>query len=287
MLDDRPAMENERTVPHHAPRPTLDFTIATLVTRKSEYEAMKQSFAERGFGGLDCEFLEIDNSGTTQLDAFTGLNRALDMARGRYVVLCHQDVRLTHDDRQTLTRRLAELTAHDETWAVAGNAGGQAPGRIVLRISDPHTTAITYGAMPARVSSLDENLLIVRRETGVRFSSDLSGFHFYGTDLCLNAAVRGFSSYVIDFHLTHLSPGNKDASFFAAERAFAAKWNRVLSPRWLQTTCAVVPIGGSGLRQSVSRVIAPVAGRVARRLHRARLKRHLANAEHGGEADGS
>ena len=67
-----------------------------------------------------------------------GLNRLLDRARGRYVILCHQDVRLIGDGRAALEGRLAELEPIDPAWALAGNAGGASPGRLVMRISDPH-----------------------------------------------------------------------------------------------------------------------------------------------------
>ncbi len=56
--------------------------------------------------------------------------------------------------------------------------------------------------------------------------------------------MLGYSAYVIDFHLRHLSPGRKDATFTRAEATFRAKWSRALKPRWMQTTCTLLRIGG-------------------------------------------
>ena len=137
----------------------------------------------------------------------------LAAARGRFVILCHQDVRLLGEGRVALDARLADLDARDPTWAVAGNAGGIRPGALALRISDPHGADQRRGLLPCRVASLDENFLIVRREARIGFSRDLSGFHFYGADVCLAADVMGHSCYVVDFHLQHLSPGRKGAEF--------------------------------------------------------------------------
>lgn len=242
------------------------YSIATLVTKPAECDAMRASFASGGFDESACEFLHIDNTGPQQTDAFRGLNAMLAAARAPRVILCHQDVRLLQDNRAALDARLADLTERDPAWAIAGNAGGVAPGRLAIRITDPHGRDQHVGALPARVMSLDENFLVVRRDAGVGFSDDLTGFHFYGADICLNAEVKGQRAYVIDFHLEHLSPGKKDASFTAAERAFVAKWSRVVSPRWMQTTCTLVHLTDDPVRRSLGRLIdAPIA-KITRRL---------------------
>lgn len=249
----------------HAP---VRYTIATLINDPHQYIALLASFRAGGFTTDDCEYLFIDNSSDNQTCAYRGLDAMLSVARGAIVLLCHQDVRLLSDGRQTLDTRLADLTVRDADWALAGNAGAMAPGSLALRITDPHGANQHAGQLPARVMSLDENFIIVRRAARVGFSRDLSGFHFYGADICLNASTAGYSAYVIDFHLAHLSPGSKNPSFYAAQEAFQAKWSAALAPRWLQTTCALMRLSGDKLGQ--------IAGRMAARplasLHRRQAK---------------
>ena len=48
--------------------------------------------------------------------------------------------------------------------------------------------------LPARVATLDELLLVVRRDSPLRFDPAL-GFHLYGADICLQAAERGLASW--------------------------------------------------------------------------------------------
>lgn len=250
-------------------RPDVLFTIGTLVNDRAQYDAMRASFEARGFTAEGCEYLFVDNTGTAQTCAYRGLNAILALARGRYVILCHQDVRLDRDDRAVLERRLASLSRQDPAWAVAGNAGGVSAGRLALRISDPHGTDQKVGTLPARAMSLDENFLVVRREVRVGFSNDLTGFHFYGADICLAADVLGYSAYVIDFHLRHLSAGKIDASFEIAADAFRHKWSRALRPRWMQTTCSLLHLSGS----FIGRMMGPIAegpmARISRRLPKA------------------
>lgn len=242
------------------------YAIATLVTDPAQYAAMRTSFSQHGFDGDCTEYLYIDNTGPNQTDAFRGLNALLDAARAPYVILCHQDVRLLTDDRAALDARLEALSQRDPAWAVAGNAGGFAPGRLALRITDPHGADQNSGSFPARVMSLDENFIVVRRASRVGLSHDLAGFHFYGADICLHARMMGCSAYVIDFHLKHLSPGRKDESFAIAERAFVAKWSRALEAGWMQTTCSLTYLTGDPIRRAAGRMIDAPLAKVMRRL---------------------
>ncbi len=223
------------------------YTIATLVTNPAQYEVMQQSFIDFGFG--DCEFLKIDNTGEQQTCAYNGLNHMLNQACGDVVILCHQDVRLFDDSRTELDARLDELNRIDPNWAVAGNAGGVAPGQLALRITDPHGADQKIGDFPCRVLAVDENFIVVRRNARIGFSHNLSGFHFYGADICMMAEIAGYSAYVIDFHLAHLSAGKKDPSFDEMETAFREKWSTALSARWIQTTCSLFYISGEPLKR--------------------------------------
>lgn len=247
----------------------IRFTIATLVNDGAHYERMRASFKAGGFDTPSCEYLYIDNTGPEQTCAYRGLNAMLNAARGRHVILCHQDVRLLTDTRDTLAARLSALDDADPHWALAGNAGGVSPGALALRITDPHGADQRVGRFPARVMSLDENFIVVRRDARVGFSADLSGFHFYGADICLNADIMGYNAYVIDFHLVHLSAGNKNNAFDEMEARFRSKWSRALSPRWMQTTCSLLRLSGDTLGQ--------FTGRLAEAPFR-KLSRHLPTA---------
>lgn len=244
----------------HAPAP--DYTIATLVNDPGLYARMCASFRAHGFCEPACEFIAAEQPAC----AYRALDALIGQARGRYVILCHQDVRLIGDGRAELDARLAELEVRAPDWALAGNAGGVAPGGLAIRITDPHGADRRVGTLPARVMSLDENFIVLKRQARIGLSRDLSGFHLYGADLCLVAEALGYSAWVVDFHLEHLSPGRKDHTFHAAEAAFRAKWSRALRPRWLQTTCTLLRLDGSPAGRSLGPLVEPVYRRLTRRL---------------------
>jgi hypothetical protein len=221
----------------------VKYTIGTLVNNFDEYLEMRKTFIEKGFRDDDCEFIIIDNSEENKMDGFNGLNHILNCSSGEYVILCHQDIRMIFDDRKKLDLLLEELTAFDEKWAIAGNAGGgEQEGTYALRISDPYNEDWSVGSFPAKVASVDENFFIVRRKKRVGFSEDLYGFHFYGADICLHAKMSGYNCYVINFLLQHLGKGDRNPSFFNAKERFEEKWRQHLLPRTIQTTCTLVNI---------------------------------------------
>ena len=183
------------------------YSICTFVTRFEQYKDLVKSFVEHGFAYNDCEYIYIDNSEKNQYDNYQGINKFLTTARGRYIVICHQDVLLIDDGRQKLDTVLRELDRIDPNWAVCGNGGGVYPKRLALRLTDPHGDKQFTEPLPQRVSGLDENFLVVRRDANLAVSADLKVFHLHGTDICTVARLLGYTAYVVDFRLRHLSGG--------------------------------------------------------------------------------
>jgi hypothetical protein len=216
------------------------YSICTLMTRPAQYAEMTESFRRMGFDGDDCEYLFLDNAVSNRYDAYTGLNLFLSVARGRYVILCHQDILLEQDGREQLDRVLADMDRRDPAWAVCGNSGGISPGRLAIRITDPHGADQRTEDFPARVYSLDENFIVVKAAANLGLSRDMSGFHLYGTDLCIQADLLGWHCYVIDFHLRHHSPGVRDASLEKSRKALVDKYTRAFRMRWVTAPCEIV-----------------------------------------------
>lgn len=197
------------------------YTFCTLMTRYDEYLEMVESAKLAGFDSEDIEFFFFDNKKSNQFDGYSGINRALREAEGRYLIFCHQDILFKYDCREVLDQRLQELECIDHNWGVAGNAGKNENGNTYIRISDPHFLDLKHGEFPESVMSLDENFLIINRKHNLSTTEFLlRGFHLYAIDLCQNARNLGLKNYVIDFHLYHKSPGKVDQSYFEAQQNY-------------------------------------------------------------------
>lgn len=237
----------QRALAIEQPDQIFQFSICTLVTDKSEYAEMLSSFEKAGFSAPLCEFLYIDNSSANRYDAYAGLNLLLQRAKGEYIILCHQDVLIVKDSKNELIGLIENLNQIDARWAVCGNAGAAGPNHIVYHISYPNGRQMTKGNFPVKVLSLDENFIILKNKWRLSFSNDLSGFHLYGTDICLNAKINGLSAYVIPFNLVHKSRGNLSTDFFSVRAAFIKKYNPFFR-EWVQTTVTVFYLSNSPFR---------------------------------------
>ena len=208
--------------------------------------------------------------------AADGLNMGLERAKNEWVVYVHQDVFLPRgwDRLLALQYRLAERRfgpigiagvygVGDVVSTKNGNrhprpARGAGSGDPRPALPDPRPAlpeprpalaverigrVVDRGRvlhdgpeLPARVATLDELLLVLPRNTSLRFDPEL-GFHLYGADLCLQARERSLAVVAIDAPCHHNSRSiGLPEAFFPSARVFARKWARCLP---IATPCVV------------------------------------------------
>jgi len=136
--------------------------------------------------------------------AASAYNDALGKSIKDLVVFAHQDVYLPLGWRADLQHALEQLDSMDPNWGVLGCYGattdGQYKGFLYASAKGLHGRAFDA---PTPVQTLDEILLIVRRQSGLRFDPLLPHFHMYGADICLRAAYHGMKSYAISAPCLH------------------------------------------------------------------------------------
>jgi hypothetical protein len=225
--------------------------IFTFVTDRDGYSQMRRSFEEAGFTSERASFTELSGTGQPgEPEPYSTITKLVSDLSEPFFVLCHQDLRLDQghgiDD---LIAAIRDLEERDARWAIAGNAGGTRALRVVRSLTDPHGDA-SDDELPARVHSLDENFLVIRTGTGLRCSSQLSGFHLYGTDLCLNALDQDRQPYVIDFRVRHLSRGTRDTDYVTARDRLVAHWSPRFTACYVRTTIEVLFLSRLGLLRS-------------------------------------
>lgn len=223
------------------------YSVCTLFTKPQEYTEMLQSFLNAGFDCEYCEYLCIDNSAENTVEAFEGLNLFLRKARGEFIILCHQDILLHDADIRVLNQRIEEITELDPKWAVLGNAGGLDLHHRAKHLSRKTGQQLIEANLPLKAITLDENFMVVKNNANLSLSADLSGFHLYGTDLCLLANTLGYTNYVINFNILHKSGGTIDQEFHRVKVALIRKYRRAFRGRYICTTATRFYISGNFL----------------------------------------
>jgi len=225
------------------------FSICTLVTNPDVYEKMTEKFISAGFTNDVANYVYVDNTKHNKYDGYEGVRRLIESTADDYIIICHEDVEPI-DTIVQLENCIAQLDTIDPQWAFCGNAGGIAMGKLAIRITDPKGKNRNIGGpFPRKVMNLDENFILTKRSTSLTPSRDLEGFHFYGTDLCLQGFLKGWNSYVIDFHLRHEGGASRTKrstkstdrhlefhnSFVKAKNRVIDKYSLLLGPMWIQT----------------------------------------------------
>lgn len=140
--------------------------------------------------------------------AAAAFNAALDarLASG-WLVWAHQDVFLPAGWTTMFERELDQACAKWSELAVVGVYGVQGAGARAIRaghVLDRGRLLKEPATLPCLVDSLDELLIAVRVESGLRMDPSI-GFDFYATDLVLQAQESGFCAAVLDSFCEHWS----------------------------------------------------------------------------------
>jgi hypothetical protein len=173
-------------------------------------------------------------------------NKALDDCESPWLLLAHQDVYLPEGFAKRIIQALATLCQTAPDWAVAGVVGGTEHGAVIGQVWCSGNGRLIKGsaALPARAATLDELIIIIRRDSGLRFDIELPSFHLYAADIILMAEAAGRSSWVVDVPVVHHSRPVVNLG-----GGYAQAWNYMRCKWWAQLPIAnlVCPITRSRL----------------------------------------
>src|SRR5262249_2532584 len=157
------------------------------------------------------ETITVDNCESRFQSAAAALNWGAARARGDWLLFAHQDVSLIGDDWLARAERLLDdlkLTG----WC--GVAGSDPSGRFRGMLLDRAALNGEPSDVPIEVQTLDECLLIHRRQNGDSklFDEQLTGWHAYGVEACCTAIRVGAKNYVLPIPIWHDSKSTNLAS---------------------------------------------------------------------------
>ncbi|MDD3322130.1 MAG: glycosyltransferase [Paludibacter sp.] len=194
--------------------------------------------------GVDYEIVVIDNS-MNNYSIFSAYNKGWSKSKFPYLCFVHEDVLFkTIDWGKNLITHLT-----DKETGIIGIAGG----KIMTRIP-AHWWSVGYGyknliqhyknkktprsehfhnSSDARqpVILLDGVFLSMRSElfNTIQFDEELTGFHGYDHDICVQSIMACYSNYVVfDILLEHFSDGDMNSQYYINLIKIYKKWEEHL-----------------------------------------------------------
>ena len=178
------------------------------------------------------------------------LNAGVARAAYDLIVVVHEDVYLPPMWEGMFRRSLRLVESSDREWGVVGCAGVRRRfGLLRVRrrgVGHARENTTTWGRSfdaPEPVETLDEFLIAFRRDRGFHFDESQPNYHFYGVDLCLQAAAGGRRCYAIEAFCYHNARPRQDRraaplpDFLAGCDYMRRKWHDRLP---ILTTCTVI-----------------------------------------------
>lgn len=228
------------TLPASAENPPIEFSVIICSIDQAKYAAVVESY-RRAFGDATWELIGIHDA-KSLAEAY---NRGLRAARGKYLVLSHDDVELLNEDLAAVLR--ANLGQFD-LMGIAGTT--RLTGDRWDAAGDPYIfTMVTYGAVAgngwetiligggevcqAGMQAVDGVFMAVTREVASALAFDeagFDGFHLYDIDFSFRAYRAGYRVAVCrNVVLIHASRGNYDAVWSRYQERFNEKHRGLLA----------------------------------------------------------
>ena len=155
-------------------------------------------------------------------------NLGLSQTNRTICLFAHQDVYLPVGFLELAIKKLNDLGARHPTWRVAGAYGVKPDGSHVGRVWDVviGSEIGAPGFDPTAVVSLDEILLILRRDAPFSFDEQLPGWHLYGTDLVQSSLSEGRGAFAVELPLVHNNRpiSNLKVNYLKPYRYVRNKW---------------------------------------------------------------
>ena len=155
-------------------------------------------------------------------------NSVLTRTTADLVIFVHQDVYLPDGWVSRIVTEADRLDKVAPNWAVMGVYGITRQGAHVGRLwsGDQQLELVGSGGLSGEIASLDEVVVMLRTDAGLRFDPNLPHFHLYGTDIVQTATAAGRSAHVVPAPVVHntVPVASLAGGFTAGYRFMQHKW---------------------------------------------------------------
>lgn len=222
----------------------IDISFVTCVNNMTQYRNYVLASLFKNKTNKKYEVIPVLNF-ENQYTAAQALNKGLDLARGKLVVFCHQDVLFYERWIDILYDRIAIIEKRNPEWGVIGTAGISKRDDtigVVFNMKGNFQWRATKKKLVWPVQTVDEHCMVIRKASRLRFDESNATWHMYGPDICLQANANSMRNFGIYNPLVHnsasgsLSCGKKE--FMSSLYWLRDKWHKTYS--FIRTPTSII-----------------------------------------------
>ena len=183
------------------PESQLSFVVVHF-SNEYEHNILASSCVNYKFNQL----ITINNFSNLNYDSLAhAMNAGIEKSENEIIVIVHEDTFLPDGWQSELELAIENIQKTDPNWGVIGVAGLDTKGIPAGHYSDPNNFCNTFnkGESFVGASSIDEHLMIFRRELNPKADENIVGIHGIGTDMVLTAIENGNKCYIINAPSIH------------------------------------------------------------------------------------
>lgn len=168
------------------------------------------------FDHVNCEFIELGEEYESMAQAY---NAGTEMAKGKYLVYCHQDVRLL--DKQ-FTEKVEKTISANPGIGIIGLVGTSSNNQRSVWFAEAASSYLgevtefdvwmPFGPSNNVARTVDSFMMITDKR--LVFPEILSGIHLLDAWMCRQVEELGYYNWVCDIQAQHLSRGNPSTQEF-------------------------------------------------------------------------
>ena len=220
--------------------------------------------------GVEYEQVLLDTR-TEKFDrASAALNEACSRARGRYLVIAHQDMEFCRPDTLACLRQECEQAFGEQGYGLLGAAGGQEGGKNYIAMGQEFTGPRVIPCM-----TVDECILVLPRALWqqARIADLGRTWHAYGVELSLHLSQMGYRVGIFHASVQHHWGGAEkggqttDLNYFCTMAKLAGRYRKTTPV--IATSCGHWPTGAAYLGVLKKRLPLAIRGAVKKKFPKA------------------
>lgn len=186
----------------------------------------------------DFELILLDNTNNKYSSAAAALNEGVDKASGKYLMIVHQDIKIS--DSRFLNKLIDYIDGYDSD-TIFGLAGIKESGKIYSNIKHGENSEYVSENRiiePEEVQTVDEMLIAGNTSLFKTMKFDektCDNWHLYGVDLCLSVKLKGGAIYTLPLEVYHKSAGILSKGYYTTARNLSKKYRK--NYEVIYTTC--------------------------------------------------